>query len=261
MSHTLFKFINFKFRAKHKHGYGIHSPFAFDLVTNVIEGPSKYEEYEILDSFRKTLLHSKEVINDSTFGAVSKHPNKGLTKVNQLVRRSSINKKNGKLLFRLCRHFQPVVMLEFGTSIGLSSLYMAKGSPKGTLFTIEGNENKFNVARQNFEKWNCQNITYLLGKFDDVLPSLLKSIKSLDLVFFDGNHRKGPTLHYFELCIKLISDNSVFIFDDIHWSDEMEETWQIIKEHRQVRVTFDLFNLGLVFFRKGLQKQDYLINF
>jgi predicted O-methyltransferase YrrM len=261
MTHILIKYLKYLFIAKHRHGFGIHSPFAFDLVTNIIEDRFMYPEYKEMDSHRNELLHNKEIIDDGTFGAESKtHPN-GPTKIAPLVRRSSVSKKNGELLFRLSRHFKPATMLELGTSIGLSSLYLSKGNPAGTLYTIEGNENKIRLAEKNHKSWNCNNIKYLNGKFDDVLPDLLEHLQVLDFVFFDGNHRKAPTLHYFGLCLKLIDEKSVFIFDDIHWSREMEETWQAIKQYKEVIVTFDLFNMGLVFFGKGLQKQDYILKF
>jgi len=80
-------------------------------------------------------------------------------------------------------------------------------------------------------------------------------------VFFDGNHRKEPTLKYFKQCLKKTNDNSIFIFDDIYWSEEMESAWNEIKANPEVSITVDLFELGLVFFRKGIEKQDFVVKF
>jgi hypothetical protein len=79
----------------------------------------------------------------------------------------------------------------------------------------------------------------------------------VDFAFFDGNHRYEPTLRYFELCLAHRTDNSVFVFDDIHWSEEMERAWEAIKAHPDVTITVDLFYIGLVFFRKGRPKQHF----
>ena len=61
--------------------------------------------------------------------------------------------------------------------------------------------------------------------------------------------------------VKNISPNkkTVFIFDDIHLSEEMEEAWKEIKKHPKVQVTIDTFYLGLVFFRREQAKQDFKI--
>jgi hypothetical protein len=39
----------------------------------------------------------------------------------------------------------------------------------------------------------------------------------------------------------------------------MKEAWEIIKVHPQVTVTVDLFWIGLVYFKKGQVKEDFLI--
>jgi predicted O-methyltransferase YrrM len=87
----------------------------------------------------------------------------------------------------------------------------------------------------------------------------LNSLPKLDLVFFDGNHQKVPTLDYFHHCLTKAHENSIFIFDDIHWSSEMDEAWQQIQGHEQVSLTIDLFQFGLVFFRKGIAKQHFTL--
>jgi predicted O-methyltransferase YrrM len=97
--------------------------------------------------------------------------------------------------------------------------------------------------------------------FDDALPIILKKLNKAEFVFIDGNHRKGPTLKYFELCLSYTNNDSVFIFDDIHWSKEMEEAWQCIQMDSRVKLTLDFHFLGIVFFRKELSKQNFLLRF
>jgi len=80
-----------------------------------------------------------------------------------------------------------------------------------------------------------------------------------DLIYFDGNHQKEASLHYFEKLLPLAHNDSVFIFDDIHWSREMEEAWEQIKAHPRVRVSIDTFYWGLVFFRKEQEKEHFSI--
>ncbi len=83
--------------------------------------------------------------------------------------------------------------------------------------------------------------------------------QSPDLIYFDGNHQKEASLHYFEKLLPLAHNDSVFIFDDIHWSREMEEAWEEIKAHPRVRVSIDTFYWGLVFFRIEQEKEHFTI--
>jgi predicted O-methyltransferase YrrM len=82
------------------------------------------------------------------------------------------------------------------------------------------------------------------------------------MCFIDGNHRQEPTERYFHQLLPKLNNNSVLIFDDIHWSKEMEEAWATIKEHEAVRCTSDLFFIGIVFFRQEFkEKQHFRVRF
>ena len=89
----------------------------------------------------------------------------------------------------------------------------------------------------------------------------LGKVRELDMVFFDANHRFDPTVRYFEACSKKTHASSVFIFDDIHWSKEMDQAWKAIKDHPLSRTTVDLFQCGLVFFDPEMPKQNFILEF
>ena len=127
--------------------------------------------------------------------------------------------------------------------------------------TIEGAEPLIQKADLNFKTLQRKNIRLIEGEFDKSLPEVLSAVQSVDLVFFDGNHSFDATWKYFSQCLERSHDNSIFIFDDIHWSDEMEQVWDKIKQSKNVRVTIDLFRMGIVFFRKELSKQDFVIKY
>ncbi|NNM95732.1 MAG: SAM-dependent methyltransferase, partial [Bacteroidia bacterium] len=80
-------------------------------------------------------------------------------------------------------------------------------------------------------------------------------------VFFDGNHRKEATLGYFKSFLPKVGDNTVFIFDDIRWSRGMYEAWMKIIKDDRTTVTIDLFNFGMVFFRRQQAKQHFVVKF
>lgn len=74
-----------------------------------------------------------------------------------------------------------------------------------------------------------------------------------------NNHSKQATLDYFDLLLPTITNETVWIFDDIHWSEGMEEAWEIIKNNPKVTVTIDTFQWGLVFFRYEQEKEHFTI--
>jgi predicted O-methyltransferase YrrM len=95
-----------------------------------------------------------------------------------------------------------------------------------------------------------------------VLPQVLARLDRVDLAYIDGNHRLHPTLQYFEQLLQKKTPDSIFIFDDIHWSAGMEEAWRTICQHPAVTCSIDLFFLGFVFFRPEFKaKQHFCIRF
>jgi predicted O-methyltransferase YrrM len=157
-------------------------------------------------------------------------------------------------------YFKVKSAVEIGTSLGIGSLYIGI-SGKVQVHTIEGDKSLYNIAKETFKQQNLHNISLYHGKFEDVLPQILKKINNLEFVYFDGNHTYPATISYFNLCLNKIHNETVFVFDDIHWSEGMETAWEHIKNHPKVRVSIDLFQIGIIFFRKELSKEHYIIRY
>jgi predicted O-methyltransferase YrrM len=231
------------------------------LLTNVIYNKTEYYVYKEIESIREKLKQSNKTFNCVDLGAGSYQSNSTKRTVKQLLNYSVKPAKYSQLLFRLVNHFQPETILELGTSLGITSAYISKANSKANFITIEGCDDIAAIAEQNFSELNCKNIKQLIGNFDVVLPALLTEIKTLDFVFFDGNHRKSATLNYFNQCLLKANENTVFVFDDIYWSPEMKQAWQEIKNHQDVKITIDLFFMGIVFFRKEQTKEHFILKF
>lgn len=256
------KYICYRLFAHHRNGHGIHSPFVFELLINVIEKDEKqFYIFQEIENIRSQLLKSNQKIVVNDFGAGSlRMPNKE-RKIRDIVRLAAKNQKYGQLLFRLVNHFQPKTILELGTSLGFGTMYLASANTNAKVFTIEGCNNLARYAMHNFSLLNLKNIISINETFEVALPKILNKTEKLDFVFYDGNHRKEPTLDYFRQCLNKVHNDTVFVFDDIHWSEEMEEAWEEIKKNKNVIVTIDLFFLGLVFFRSEMSKQDFVIKY
>jgi predicted O-methyltransferase YrrM len=112
------------------------------------------------------------------------------------------------------------------------------------------------------QRLGLQNTQIIVGDFKDTLPKVLAQLPKLDYVFFDGNHSMEATLDYFNQCKKLANNDTIFVFDDINWNDDMQECWQIIKIDKDVKITLDIFFMGIVFFRgENTEKEDFTIRY
>ncbi|MCG8578376.1 MAG: class I SAM-dependent methyltransferase [Bacteroidales bacterium] len=254
-------YLKYRLNARYKKGYGLHSPFAFNLVREVFYGNEKYYAFDEINDYRKKLKQSNIKIEPIDYGAGSVAFNNRERHVSDMVGKSSIPCKYGELMFRLLQEIKPKTILELGTSIGLSSLYFSLADKRRKVYTIEGCENTAQVAKNTFEEMHCDNVNQIVGQFQDVLPELCSQLEEIDFVFFDGHHEKNATLNYFNNCLPYAVNNSVFVFDDIHWSKGMEEAWEIICSHPKVTVSMDLFQLGIVFFRQECQKQHFIVRY
>src|SRR6185436_11236417 len=110
---------------------------------------------------------------------------------------------------------------------------------------------------QNFNRLNFRNIAIIEGNFDQTLASVLKQLPQVDLVFVDGNHRREPTERYFTQLLPAVHNDSILIFDDIHWSREMEQAWETVINTSIVRCSIDLFFAGILFFRHEFKEKQH----
>jgi predicted O-methyltransferase YrrM len=162
----------------------------------------------------------------------------------------------------MVQYYQPRTILELGTSLGITTCYLALAKPDSTIITLEGAEAIANKARQNFKTSKLQNISLTEGNFDETLSSILSPLSSINFAFIDGNHRREPTERYFQQLLTKTNNDSILVFDDIHWSREMEEAWAVIKQHPAVRCSIDLFFVGVILFRGEFrEKQHFSIRF
>jgi predicted O-methyltransferase YrrM len=254
------KYLNYYFTAANGKGHGIHSPFVFDLVVKVLNDKTSYSAYKEVEQQRSLLLGNETIITVEDFGAGS---TKGLTKqrtVQQTASTSLKPKKYAQLLYRLVNYFQPEQVLELGTSLGITTAYLAKANASARVTSMEGSTAIAEIAMRQFDALQLNNIKIVTGNFDETLqPVIEKTEQPFNFVFIDGNHRKEPTLRYFEQLLAKTNTDTIFVFDDIHWSKEMEEAWELIKQHPSVTLTIDLFFIGLVFLRKEQKEKEHFV--
>jgi predicted O-methyltransferase YrrM len=257
----LIPYLHYRLRAGDEHS--IHSPFVYKLYSEIIRSKASSEIFEEIESIRRELQQSKESIRVLDLGAGSRQRKGDQRKVSDITRHAEKPARFGQLLFRLVQYFKPTVIFDLGTSFGLTTLYLAAAAPKSRVFTFEGCPETVRIARQNFARMGYGHIQLVEGNLDVTLNRTLndESLTNVDFAFFDANHRYQPTVNYFETLLNFAHEQSVFIFDDIHWSEEMEQAWTYIRNHPRVMLTIDLFQIGIVFFRTNQPKQHFVLKF
>lgn len=256
LNNILLVFRYFKFLLRSKSKKTVKLPFARDLMNDVLLTEHKFYAFEEIEGIRSALKKNQSIIKITDFGAGSRINGSNERKISDIAKNSAKAPKLGEILFKLVRHFKPQNMIELGTSLGISGCYQYGGNKSGNFTTYEGCPETAKVAARVFHSFDAENAKIIVGDFKETLPTTIHKIESADYVFFDGNHQKQPTLDYFNILVEKSTVESLFVFDDIHWSAEMEDAWKQIKKHPKVTLTIDLFWIGLVFFKKELPKEN-----
>lgn len=256
----MFRYIRYFFQSRHRRGHGIHSPFVYEMINNILRKGIPSEAEDIVTDIRREMSESEKTIMVNDHGAGPAYTCSSLRRVPDIARHSSIKRRYGRILFNFASRYNGENILELGTSVGISTMYISLGAPCSKIISIEGCENLAGIAKENFSLSGINNVDIITGLFDECLEGILKEFIP-SMVFIDGNHRKEPTMRYFNTIKELIGPDSVIILDDINHSHEMREAWNEIKRDSQVSVSIDIFQMGFVFFRKGIVKQDFLIKY
>lgn len=250
----------FRFLWQSKNEHAVHSPFVFGLVTRCFYDSKSKPEYAVLKQFRNAFHNNHKTIEVTDFGAGSRVFKSNQRKISAIAQNAGISQKRAELLLRIARYFASENILEIGTSLGLATSALGLGNPKAKITTLEGCPQTAAVAQQSFSDFGLPHIEVCVGEFETFLKPENHALPTpFDLVYFDGNHSKQATLQYFDWLLPTAHNDSVWIFDDIHWSADMEEAWEVIKNHPQVTVSIDTFAWGIVFFRREQPKEHFVI--
>jgi predicted O-methyltransferase YrrM len=254
-------YLKFLWNSKNEHA--VHSPFVFHLVTKCFHDTKSKPEYQVLKNYRNSLLENTNTIDVTDFGAGSKVFKSNTRQIAKIAKTAGISGKRADLLFRIVNYFQPSTILEIGTSLGLATSALSLGArsvgEEAKITTLEGCPETAIQCQLQLQNFNIKNVELVISEFSEYFKTINHQPSTINLIYFDGNHSKSATLEYFELLLPTITNDTVWIFDDIHWSPEMEEAWEIIKKHPKVTVTIDTFQWGLVFFRKEQLKEHFVI--
>ena len=252
------KYVQYYITASNGKGHGVHSPFVYSFIQKVLLDKKLTISADAIESVRAQLLKDKTQIQVWDRGAGSRQNDTPTRAINQIAATALKPKKYSQLIHRLVAYFNPINVIEMGTSLGITTAYIAAAT-KAPVITMEGAPTIAAKAKDNFKKLGFEHIEVVEGDFEHTLPLVVAKLEKVGLAYVDGNHRYEPTIQYFHELLKQASDDTVIIFDDIHWSAAMEKAWDEIKCHPSVTLTIDLFFIGLVFFRKENKEPSHFV--
>ena len=256
------KYLYYLLTASNGKGHGVHSPFVYDLIRNVLMDKQVYPAYTVAEQYRKQLLGNDAWLEIKDLGAGSRTHDTLRRKVAEIAKSSAKPAKFGQLMYRIAQYYQYKNILELGTSLGVTTTYLASLGKDARIITMEGADAVADMAQAHFTSSGFDQVKLIRGNFDHTLSAAITSMPSIDLAFIDGNHRYEPTIRYVSQLLPALTEYSCLILDDIHWSAEMEEAWQDIIKLPEVTLSIDLFFIGLVFFRTDFyQPQHFAIRF
>jgi predicted O-methyltransferase YrrM len=234
--------------------------FILDFKHNVLYNNSIFPEFQLIEQYRADLLLDKTVIETIPYGAGTRSGQHNRT-IGHIARVASVPANYGRLLFRLVRHFQPDQIIEMGTALGISTMYLAMGNPAAKVITVEGNPLLVKIASERFSVYGLDNITLINSTFDDAIPRLIRDIRSNTLIYIDGNHTLEATLRYYQLFSEASGYSNIMVLDDINWSYPMTKAWKIITGTDCKGVIIDLFRLGIIFQGQNYKQQKIRLRY
>ena len=251
-----FRYMRYYARAKTR--YDVDAPFIAGFVEEILEDSRHFRAFEQIEGLRAALRANTTPLDVVDYGAGPRAIQSQARTVGRIVRSSALSPRAGRYLFKACLRYPPSTILEMGTSLGISGLYLRMARRAPHMFSLEGCPETAALARKNFERADSAAISLRVGPFARTLPGVLAEIgnANLDLLYLDGDHRSGPTWDYFVKCIEKAHPKSVFVLADIHWSEDMETAWEKICQHPKVRLSIDLFEMGFLFFDEGLLERQ-----
>ncbi|MGI9543165.1 MAG: O-methyltransferase [Cyclobacteriaceae bacterium] len=254
---TVFSFFKYWLNAVDAHS--LQSPFAFDFYESIVASKKNHQDFLQIERLRQKLQKDHRAIQIKDYGAGSRRHVSSRRKISDIVHYGISRPRFSQMLYRLVSHYKPQNIIELGTSLGVNTLYLAKANHQNQVTTFEGCPQLAAVARENFDRLRRDNIKLIEGDLNYTLQAHLATTDQVDLVFFDANHQFEPILGYFNQCLEKAHSDSIFIFDDIHWSGEMEKAWSKIKSEPSVTLSFDLFQAGIVCFAPTATKQELVL--
>ena len=216
-----------KYLLQRKSEYGIHSPFVYDFMCKVLNDSGSNRDYDTIYRVAR-LLDKRKYIHYNL-------------------------RKQSRLLYRMVRYFEPDSVVSFGRLTALNTTALALGHLQTKIYLEQSDD-----FLETLNSMGIVNVNLIQpAEFDSEHFRRLNT----GFVFFSRASFEDDTWDYLVDCLNYKTADSVFVFEGIHHNKAMEDAWEEIKGNEDVSVTLDLYCIGMVFFREGIEKQDLVLKY
>ena len=249
MKYRIRKKIVYLLKARHRHGHGIHSPFLFRLITEVMENNGNYSAYPLLKAADENVRNMLRILDMKSYHAG------GISEVKcnsqEIKRMHLLPERFDRLLFRLVNDFRPEGIAFYGSTFGVTLLALALADRRVQLEAQVENDHYRSFCRRLAEVYEVANI-HITETGRAVFPDFIVIQNPLN-----------P-----DYCERILSQilfnpasNGVIVVCGIHASAGIEDVWMKHKKDPLIRVALDLFEIGIFICRRGLQKEEFVVRF
>ena len=276
--HQIGAFIRHFLTAWNTSGEAIHSPYLFRLVRFVLRDENAYYCFRDIERRREFLLACEDSLDVVDYGSAGSP--EGLhvqRRVCDIAKNHLESARVGQVLFRIVNFLheeekRPLQILELGTSLGITTAYLASPDSRNRVLTMEGSEAVLRVAQGVWKMLKLENIEWIQGNIDDTLYNIYRVQNSdvrvqsseakgerIDLAYVDANHTYEATMRYADFLLNRLTEKGILVLDDIHYSEQMERAWSELKADPRVTTSMDLYHVGLLFVDTHYLKRHYRI--
>ena len=261
--HRICAFLGHRLTAWNTTGEGIHSPYLFQLVRFVLRDENSYYCFADIERRRELLLACEDTLDVVDYGSAgSKDGIHVKRRVCDIAKTHLESVRVGQVLFRILNFMgeeqkRPLEILELGTSLGVTTAYLASADSRNRVVTMEGSEAVLKVAQGVWRALRLENIEWQVGNIDDTLYKYAR--ERVDFAYVDANHTYEATMRYTDYLLDRMAEKGIIAIDDIHYSEEMERAWKELKQDPRVTTTMDVYHMGLIFVDPHYLKRHYKI--
>lgn len=212
---------------------------------------NKHQPEDIL-AFSRSEKYRESLLKDETEVTYEVFSSDRIAKVKNICKIAASRQKWCQFLYKITQQITTPKVLEIGTNLGVSGTYILEAikDKGGRFITMEGLPKLCEISGTAFSRINSH-FEIVEGLYETTFPVVLEKNIDFNVLFIDGNHRKEPTLHYFQELKRKVSSPAIFIFDDIYWSNEMKEAWTILKNDKDANFSIDLYEQGIIIIDKN----------